>query len=381
VADEPTMAIGRRQVLTMMGAGALLAACGGGKSAAPASSSSPSAPNPGTTASTAATAPVTPGSIDGPVVADADRIPVDSLKSWASRFASSSWKGAWKDDSGGTGTTDGRVSVDPTAFRGSAELSTSDGLLGAGSKMPPATYDLDLTRVNYNADSYQATSPQLGDVEITVEGFGSVKLVCTKVPGHPDIDRVEIDAQAGQNGGAASVTYKIVRGTTVTNGAMAVSNGPDRPAAPEPGSANQQADFIQGVYAASLLSTADVSSALGVNAHPVEGNGGKANYQAGIDVSNARATTDNPDMILQYSIYRGTDATRARAFLDLNKAIATPIPGLGDAAYLIKAPPFIQVLQGNEVANITVIAPAGQDVIALDKAIAALLVKKLGRSS
>jgi hypothetical protein len=370
------LVIGRRHVLGLVAGAAALAACGGNsasKGQAPGGSSGGASTGGGSAAASVST-----GSFEGPVVPDANRVPVERVTSWADRFAKT-WKGAWKDDSGGSGTADGSISLDAMAFAGRGQLSLSDGFLGAGAAIAPAVYDIDLAKFDYSADTHRISSPQLGEIEITVEGFGAVKLICTKVPGHPDIDTLEIDAQGQQGTGVASVTYKVNRGGQVTRGAMALSSGSDRPPAPEPGSANQQTEFIMGDYAASLVTAAQLSQAVGVTVHAPVANGGKLNYAPGIDVSNARAETDDPNVIIQYSVYRGTDAATARAFLELNSSVATPVTGLGDGAYLVKAPVFLQVLQGKEVAEVTVLAPSGSDVAALDRAVAEAMLPKLGR--
>jgi hypothetical protein len=143
-------------------------------------------------------------------------------------------------------------------------------------------------------------------------------------------------------------------------------------------------NFINGVYAASLLTTDEVSAALGRPVLPLTENGGRLAYSPGIDVSNAYTNAKDGSERLDIQVYRATDAAAARTFMTkyLQLPNVTPDPafaGLGDVAYFETASGKLYVLSGREIVGIAVQGhgPSPTDIVAATKHVAAIIAPRL----
>jgi hypothetical protein len=119
------------------------------------------------------------------------------------------------------------------------------------------------------------------------------------------------------------------------------------------------ADFIGGGYAASLITTDQVTTAMGRPALPLTANGGRPAYAPGIDVSNAYTNAKDGSERLDLQVYRARSTSAAQAFLtsfvELPKTTPNPdLTGLGDAAYLESVTGRLFVLSGREIVSIMV---------------------------
>jgi hypothetical protein len=119
------------------------------------------------------------------------------------------------------------------------------------------------------------------------------------------------------------------------------------------------ADFIGGGYAASLITTDQVTTAMGRPALPLTANGGRPAYAPGIDVSNAYTNAKDGSERLDLQVYRARSTSVAQAFLtsfvELPRTTPNPdLSGLGDAAYLEGVTGRLFVLSGREIVSIMV---------------------------
>jgi hypothetical protein len=157
---------------------------------------------------------------------------------------------------------------------------------------------------------------------------------------------------------------------------------------PPAASASAQPDtignFINGAYATQLISTDEVTAALGRLALPLTENGGRLAYSPGIDVSNALTNAKDGSEQLTIQVYRAGDAAAARTFLRtfIQLPHVTPDPafaGLGDVAYFETVSGTLYVLSGREIVAIKV---QGQGLSATDsvnasKHVAAIIAPRL----
>jgi hypothetical protein len=345
LSDPEHEVIDRRAVLLLLGGSVVAVACGA-KSAAPASHA-------GTTGAATPTQPVSPGpsvAVGGPTVDPAHRFAADQVALARAHYAGT-WLGSWIDDSGGSGTADAVIAVD-TAARVLTVTTTFAGKLFGGAPPVSTTYRIAIDSFSKDADTLALDSPTLGHVVVDPIGFG---LTCTGMPGHPEIDSMKISGTVTAL--AATCAYTVtMKDARQSKGAFSWSRGTTRPAAPQLGGATALQAFLQGDYAAGLVTSAELTAALGRPADPPSSNGGRQRYQPGIDVSNARAQSHDGSLIVQYGIYRGTDVPTAKAFYLLNAAVSTPVAGIGDAAQVITSGNhFLQVLRGREVLQISVL--------------------------
>ena len=110
------------------------------------------------------------------------------------------------------------------------------------------------------------------------------------------------------------------------------------------------ADFTRGDYAASLITTSEVTHAFGKAASAPEANGGRQQFQIGIDTSNGVARSVDGKLYAEWTIYRASTVAAAKAYFALNQSISTAIPGLGDEAQIFTSGlATLQVLKGREV--------------------------------
>ena len=87
--------------------------------------------------------------------------------------------------------------------------------------------------------------------------------------------------------------------------------------------------FISGGYAASLIMAGELSEAIVEPIDAPRANGGKRAYAPGVDVSNAASTAASGHIIVQYSVFRASDAASMTAYWH-NYDAERLVPGLGD---------------------------------------------------
>jgi hypothetical protein len=225
------------------------------------------------------------------------------------------WRGAWRDSSGGSGTSDLLIAVDAVHRSIRATVDVGGPILGAGSPLAPTTYEIDLLGFALDAASWTVTSPQLGRVVVTADGGVSLTATATDVPGHPEIAKIDITGtRLGRRvDGRYTITGTDGNKTTAT---MAWTSGGQRAAPPDPTSttADSTGDVLSGQYAAGFGTAAALSAAVGRATHAALPNGGKIGYAPGIDISNANAATADGELVVQYSVYRGSSPARTADF-------------------------------------------------------------------
>jgi len=321
--------LGRRELIELLGGVALLAACSG-------SSAKARVPGPaGTTAPSNSTGPGSPATftLNGPAQPTSKRITRAALTRFRDQYAGT-WSGAWVEDGGRRGTAEASIALDVVRRVATCTVAFDGPLLG-GQSPEPTTYVVGVDQYDSTSEHAVATSPQLGRIEVTIDGFGHLQLRATEIPGHREIASVDIRAIVTPS--AANITYTIneTNGTT-QRGALAAAKGSTRPAFPSLEQASSATAFVSGDYAASLITAATATRLLGQPCKTPEANGGRIAYAPGINVSNARVETvadslNGSGAVIQYSIYQAPDAAAMRTFFQRYAGYRT-VPNLGDAA-------------------------------------------------
>jgi len=290
-------------------------------------------------------------SLSGPAQPVAKQFTADQLTRFRDRYAGS-WAGSWAEEGGREGTADVSVVLDVSGRVATCTVAFSGPLLG-GPPPPTTTYVVSVDQYDASSENASAKTPQLGDVTIMVQGFGKVTLQATNISGHPDIDSIQINASADTPTTASSAYTIRHRSGLTERGAVSFAKGSQRPAVPSPTQAGAQSDFRSGAYAAGLVTADELTAALGEPIPAPEANGGKVEFAPGIDVSNAAATTTSGDIYVQYSVFRGRDASSTAAYWHLYDP-EPQVTGLGDQArahILSAGTPYFElyVLKGNQV--------------------------------
>lgn len=357
----------RRTVLAMLGASAVLAACSDKKKPGSSKASGSSGQ------SSSSSAPTTPTTFEmgGSPVAEADRFDESDIALAKSHYEGR-WLGAWTDSRGGTGTGDLTIAVDTTARLLAITASFAGPLLG-GAPPRDTTYQISIDTFSKNADTLSINSPQLGKVTIDPIAF---RMTCTDIPNHPDIDTFAVAALVQD----ATATVVLTMDTT-DHVAFAWAKDAARPAPPELGATVADTGFFQGDYAAGLITTAELATAFGRAASAPQPNGGARQSEPGLDTSNGRAESDDGNLVLQYTVYRGTDAATAKAYFDATTQ-ASPVTGIGDAAHeSVRQGGILQVLRGREVLEVTVLDLEGthtaEQLSAIQQSVARAMVARM----
>ena len=272
-------------------------------SSAPTTTVPPSATQPAPSASV-----TTLGSkhVSGDVVSEAD----------AQRFAplvNGSWAGAWRDDSGRSGTSDITLAVDPVRLKARGTL-TFDGPILAGATVPPATYQIDLLGFSRDAATWTVVTPQFGTAAVTADGGVNATATCHDLPGAAGST---LQMTGTRLGGRVDVRYTITDGTgKKTTGTAAWGKGSVRatPADPSNTKHDSFSDVLSGAFATDFLTAIDLSKAMGRPMKLPIDNGGRVGYDAGVDVSNTYAETADGFLRVDLRVYRGTTPTIVAAF-------------------------------------------------------------------
>ncbi|HEX4490171.1 MAG TPA: hypothetical protein VH914_03110 [Acidimicrobiia bacterium] len=319
--------MGRRELIELLGGVAFLAACSGTSAKARGTASS------GAPGSTAAGSPVT-FTMNGPAQPASKRFTRAQLTRFRNQYAGA-WTSAWIEEGGRRGTADATLALD-VARRVATYTVTFDGPLLGGESPKPTTYVVNVDQYDATSDHAVAVTPQLGRVEVTVDGFGHVQLRATDIPDHRDIVSVDVKAVI-ETPTAANITYTIaMAGGSTQRGALAAAKGSTRPAYPSLDQATSATAFVTGDYAASLMTADTATRLLGEPCKTPVANGGRVAYAPGIDVSNGRVETvadslNGSGAVIQYSVYRAPDAAAMRAFFQRYAGYRT-MPDVGDAA-------------------------------------------------
>jgi hypothetical protein len=325
--------IGRRELIELLGGLAFLAACSGSSAKTRASGAPGSG---GTTGTTGTAASGTPGTytMNGAAQPVAKRLTRAQLTRFRDQYAGK-WTSAWVEEGGRRGTADASITLDPVRRVGKYTVSFDGPLLG-GTSPKPTTYVVGVDQFDATTEHAVVMTPQLGRIEVTVDGFGHVELRATEIPGHREIASVDIKAVI-ETPTAGNVTYTINKSDgTSQRGALAAAKSSTRPAYPSLDQATSATGFVTGDYAASLMTAATATRLLGQPCKAPEANGGRSAYAPGVDVSNARVQTVADDLngsgaVIQYSIYRAPDAAAMRVFFQ-RYAGNRNVPNLGEAA-------------------------------------------------
>jgi hypothetical protein len=110
---------------------------------------------------------------------------------------------------------------------------------------------------------------------------------------------------------------------------------------PSAHSAPNVADIQSGAYAANLLTASDLSSIFGRSVPAPTANGGRLEYDNGIDVSNASAAAGG--YALNYSVYIGASPRDAASFWKKQGLGAANISGNWKSAFWLSTPPTLYV--------------------------------------
>ncbi len=345
--SDPSPLITRRGALLGLGGIGLLLGCSSGATKAGAGASRSAAASHSATAVRGRTAV-----LGGPHVAAAGQI----SKSDVARFgplANGHWQGGWRDTKGRSGTSDVTIAINPLTLKAKATVDFHGPILG-GDSLAPVTYDVDLLSYAKDAPSWIVHSPQLGDVTATADGGVSLTGSCTNIPGHADIG--DIAVKGSRLGGRVDGRYTItMKDGSTTTGTIAWGHGAGRaqPRDPADTAQNSLQDIMTGDYAASFGTAALLTAAMGRPTQAALANGGRIYFAPGINVSNALAMTADGNLVVQYSIYRGSAADVAK-FWQQNYPHANPIPGPWTEAVVSNGVPPLYAYSGGRVLQISV---------------------------
>jgi hypothetical protein len=245
--------------------------------------------------------------VSGDVVTQAD----------ARRFAplvNGSWAGAWRDDSGRSGTSDITLAVDPMRLKARGTLAF-DGPILVGAPVPPATYQIDLLGFGRDAATWTVVTPQFGSAAVTADGGVNATATCHDIPGAAAGTRLEMTGT--RLGGRVDVRYTITDGAgRKTTGTAAWGKGTVRATPQDPSNTKHDsiADILSGAYATDFLTAIDLSKAVGRPMKLPIDNGGRPAYDVGVDVSNTYAETVDGFLRVDLRVFRATSAATAAAF-------------------------------------------------------------------
>jgi len=318
--------MGRRELIELLFGAAILAAC---------STSSAKTRGPAPAATTGSTGPGSPETyaMNGPAQPASKQLTRAQLTRFRDLY-SGKWTGAWVEDGGGRGTAEASIALDVVRRVGTYTVAF-DGPLLDGESPESTTYVVGLDQYDSTSDHAVAVTPQLGRVEVTIEGFGHLQLRATDIPGHREISSVDIKAIVTPTAGNITYTINKTDGKA-QRGALAAAKGSTRPAFPSLDQATSATAFVSGDYAASLMTAATATRLLGQPCKTPAANGGRFAYAPGIDVSNARVETvadslNGSGAVIQYSVYRAPDAASMRTFFQRYAGYRV-VPNLGEAA-------------------------------------------------
>ena len=337
---------GRRAMLELLGGIALLAACSDTSTTthpttSPHPGGGPSTGNP----SGGPSGTLSPGESATTINASGKKL-APSARSTAAELASErrnvngTWLGSWRDDKDRRGNIDGIFDIDVDKRSIDFTLKLDGPFLGATAPTT-TTYHIDADALAKDPEDLPLTSPLVGDFDLQFLGFREFQITATHVAGHPDITSFVVKgAWEGLDSGTMNYTVEGT-GDAAGRGTVAWKRGGPRAIAPKPGDVNDITSFLQGDYAASLIHTDEATRILGQPCKPPEANGGKLNYRAGINISNARVDTiadilKGTGAAIQYSIYRAHDTNSMDTFLhEYDRYL--PFPELGPNAKTLTA--------------------------------------------
>lgn len=281
----------------------------------------------------------------------------------ARRFApiiNGHWRGAWRDTSGGSGTSDLVIAIDVRRRTVRATVEVAGPILGGTSTVLPVTYEVDLLGFALNAPAWNVSSPQLGKVAVTADGGVSLTATATQVPDHPEIAKIDISGT--RLGRRVDGRYTITGSDgSTTTGTIAWASGPQRatPADPNDTKFNSIADVMSGKYAASFGTPSQLSAAMGRKTQLPVANGGRIAYTPGIDVSNATATTADGELVIQYSVYRGSSARSTAQFWKRQLMNQPDVHGPWQAAFYQPGFATLYAYRGNRVLTVNITQTVG----------------------
>ena len=144
--------------------------------------------------------------------------------------ANGTWRGAWHDTAGHSGTSDVTIAIKGTTRMARASVAFAGPLLGTA--VPTQAYDVDLRSFVLLADTWTVDSPQFGTVTVVPDGFRYGSGSAKNVLGHPEI--ASINVQAIKIGRRVDIAYTVKHTTgTSVEGTMAWSASGAR-AVPKP---------------------------------------------------------------------------------------------------------------------------------------------------
>lgn len=320
--------LGRRELIELLGGVAFLAACAGTSSKTGATGSI------GSTADSAGSGSPATFTLNGAAQPAAKRLTRAQLTRFRDLYAGT-WTSAWVEEGGRRGTADASIALDPVRRVATFTVAFDGPLLG-GPSPKPTTYTVSVDQYDATSDHAVAVTPQLGRVDVTINGFGHVDLRATDIPGHRDISSVDINAVV-ETPNAGNITYTINKADgTTQRGALAAAKSSTRPAYPSLDAAPSMNAFVTGDYAASLITAATATRLIGQPCKGPIANGGRSRYAPGINVSNGRVETvadslNGSGLVIQYSIYQAPDAAAMGTFFQRYTGYRN-VPNLGDAA-------------------------------------------------
>ncbi len=347
MSDPPGPRISRPGALLGLGSIGLLLGCSSSTTKTRAGASSSAAASHSTAAARGQSV-----ALGGPHVAAAGQI----SKSDVARFgplANGRWQGGWRDIKGRSGTSEVVITINPLTLKAKATVDFQGPILD-GASLPPVTYDVDLLSYAKDAASWSVHSPQLGDVTATADGGVSLTGTCANVPGHADIATVAV--KGTRLGGRVDGRYTItMRDGRTTTGTIAWGHGSTRaqPHDPTDTSQNSITDILNGDYAAGFGTAQLLTAAMGRPMLAALANGGRIFFAPGIDVSNARALTADGNLVVQYSVYRGSAADIAK-FRHQNYPQSPSLPGPWTAGVFSNDVPPLYAYSAGRVLQISV---------------------------
>ncbi len=361
--------MGRRALLELLGGLAFLAACSETSTVTRATSSTSSGTARGSTGATSA-----PGSTGTTVEATTSKLAkgarstADQLQTERDKI-NGIWRGSWRDDKDRGGNVDGIFDIDVAGRAIDFTLKIDGPFLGGPSAPTTTTYRVDADALSRNDDDVTLQSPLVGAFDLQFLGFGEFQLNASHIPGHDDITSLVIKG-VWQDLASGSMTYEVKGSSSAAGrGTVAWTRRGPRAKAPKPGAIDDPTAFLNGDYAASLITVEEASRLLGQPCKEPEGNGGKSNFAPGLNISNARVETfadllnGGPGAVIQYSVYRAGDAAAMQTFFRRYVGYRA-VPNLGDEA--VALPPgasfpigTLDVRQGRDNLELSIVRGGG----------------------
>ncbi|MCU1396024.1 MAG: hypothetical protein JWM34_4452 [Ilumatobacteraceae bacterium] len=336
-----------------------------------ATTTTPATTTPATDVATSSTDALRTLSLAYPAPVDTDR-----LQTLADTY-NGTWSGNWAEDSGSSGALGATITIDPASRTVSGQFSYTGPFLQGGAGTPEL---ISLTVPNGDTpENFPVPLGLTGDLVYTYEGGTTAGVTAASLPGNAD----GLSADLALSGDSATASYSIMSaaGQPVLGAAVVARNRtPDLVDLASIKSQRLNATLFSGRYAADLLPAADASTAVGATIAAMLPNGGNLTFGPGVITSNTDANSADGVLVVQITVYRCADVAKVGTFWpNLVQGLKPHVPDIGDDA--VESPFGLYVLAGNLAAVIEVLpltdAPLPIDQKTAERNIAMVMVPRM----